>query len=419
VVGLGDIFRRHAELRELAEVDGPWWWLVAAGAAVRWRGNTVYVSSDAEPASDTFIGVRRPRPAHPLARAHGARDAIRALDGTLPHQPLAVTVRRTDRGARVIPSTLSTVAFAIGDRVIRYRLAASLGAEPPLAPERDTSDEVPFACISLGDEPIETARHGHRRAWRDDAGPWLGLGRSGELDVISTCHMVVDGYGHARLAALLPGGDDATSYPPLAASSGAIPLNVTWRDVPSGPRTLALAYQLGCMFHRPPARFSPTLMLPFAPDVASRLHFALASVRFHGAAPEPFDSFARRTKAAPEREADGDGITERLMAAATGVTVPVAWKRRAMGARRPGWLEPVAEVLGGRACVSRIDLPAPYPGACAVSSPARLATADDPLGSCVVTVLDDGIRASITLCGSGDAAAPHRLDELLRRVQGI
>jgi hypothetical protein len=36
-----------------------------------------------------------------------------------------------------------------------------------------------------------------------------------------------------------------------------------------------------------------------------------------------------------------------------------------------------------------------------VSSPARLATDDDPLGGCVVTVIDDGARAAITVCGSG------------------
>ncbi len=52
-----------------------------------------------------------------------------------------------------------------------------------------------------------------------------------------------------------------------------------------------------------------------------------------------------------------------------------------------------------------------------MSSPARLATAGDPLGGCVVTVLDDGVRAAITVCGSGiagtDRTAAAVLDELL------
>jgi hypothetical protein len=55
-----------------------------------------------------------------------------------------------------------------------------------------------------------------------------------------------------------------------------------------------------------------------------------------------------------------------------------------------------------------------------VSSPARLATAEDPLGGCVLTILDDGHRAAITACGSGLAGTPASanalLDELLALV---
>ena len=56
-------------------------------------------------------------------------------------------------------------------------------------------------CVALGDEPIETARHGHRRAWTERGGPWLGLGRAGGVAVVSTCHLIVDGYGHALITA--------------------------------------------------------------------------------------------------------------------------------------------------------------------------------------------------------------------------
>jgi hypothetical protein len=48
-----------------------------------------------------------------------------------------------------------------------------------------------------------------------------------------------------------------------------------------------------------------------------------------------------------------------------------------------------------------------------VSSPARLATAGDPLGGCVVTVLDDGVRAAITVCGSGIAGTDRTAAALL------
>jgi hypothetical protein len=52
-----------------------------------------------------------------------------------------------------------------------------------------------------------------------------------------------------------------------------------------------------------------------------------------------------------------------------------------------------------------------------VSSPSRHASAADPLGACVVTVVDDGSRAALTVCGSGIAGSEHTaralLDELL------
>jgi hypothetical protein len=193
---------------------------------------------------------------------------------------------------------------------------------------------------------------------------------------------------------------------------------VTWRELPARPRTLALTYALGRLLHTPGARFSPTMMIPLA-GVRSRVIPTLVSVRFDGDEPEPFGTFAERAKQVFAREASGAGAYARLLAVARGLPMPLAWKRRAIAAARPRWLEPLSDVIGGRACVSRIEVGMPMPPACAVSSPAKLATADDPVGSCVVTVLDDGNRASITLCGSGEAAAPERLDALLALVQGI
>jgi CO dehydrogenase/acetyl-CoA synthase alpha subunit len=52
-----------------------------------------------------------------------------------------------------------------------------------------------------------------------------------------------------------------------------------------------------------------------------------------------------------------------------------------------------------------------------VSGPSRHASAGDPLGACVVTVVDDGDRAAITVCGSGlagsSAGARSLLDAIL------
>src|SRR6516162_5026299 len=104
----------HDELSGLAELRDPRWWLVAGGAAVAWAPRPAYVASDAEPASDTFIGhVATAR--DPIALARAARTAVRELDGMLPDQPLAVTIHRTPTGATTVPSALDVAAFAIGD----------------------------------------------------------------------------------------------------------------------------------------------------------------------------------------------------------------------------------------------------------------------------------------------------------------
>ena len=137
----------HGELREIAELGGdPRWWLLAGGAALAWDSPTTYVMSDAEPSADTFIGHTAPAPRDPfadaVARALAARAAIRALDGRLPAQPLAVTVRRTLAGAIAEPSALDTVAFAIGDRAF----AATLDGD-----HRALADDL--ARAARGDEP--------------------------------------------------------------------------------------------------------------------------------------------------------------------------------------------------------------------------------------------------------------------------
>src|SRR5690606_30740848 len=102
--------------------------------------------------------------------------------------------------------------------------------------------------------------------------------------------------------------------------------------------------------------------------VRRRVVPAIASVRFARGEPEPFDAFAARTKLQLAREACGGGLTSRLLAAVRGVPAPLAWKRRAIGPGRPRWLDAVAAVIGGRGCLSRIELDAPSPLACAVSS---------------------------------------------------
>ncbi|HTL36417.1 MAG TPA: hypothetical protein VL326_24965 [Kofleriaceae bacterium] len=443
----------HAELAALAD-PAPWWWLIAAGVAA---GESLpqptpptYLACDAEPDADTLIAYRSQRPrdvvADAIARARAARTAILELDGTLPDQPLAVTLNGS-HNARPLKSSLDVAAFAFGDRCVALHLGdpqLSLQISRALAGDNVTSSRTrPFVCVSVGDEPLETARHGHRRAWTERGGPWLGLGRAGDLAIVSTCHLVVDGYGHARLAARIAelaanahehGKSGPTVFtdrlPPLARVGGAVPLSIAWRDVGAPlPRVIPLAYRLGCIlrrdYGRAGARFSPSVQVPVAMGAKTdpvRLHrrvvAATINVRFdERGEPEPFAAFEARVREVFAREAASRGLVSRLLAAARGMPAPLGWKRRGIAAKRPAWLEGFADVIGGRALLSRISVDAAIPLSYAVSSPSRLASADDPVGGCVISLVDDGVRGAITLCGSGQLAAEAILDELLSAVR--
>jgi hypothetical protein len=449
----------HRELAAIAELD-PRWWLLAGGVALAeaYAPPEIYLASDAEADADTFMGYRAHRPrdlaTDAIHRALAARTALRELDGTLPDQPLAVTIDRS-RGGQTRTSDLDVAAFAIGTKCVVAKLdnptlAAQLMAVLDGAEPLAWTGAPPFVCVSIGDEPIETARHGHRRAWTEAGGPWLGLGRAGDVAIVSTCHLVIDGYGHARLTARIAELTAATPSvatsgaasgavslaamhaPALGHVAGAVPLAIAWRELsPPTPRLLPLAYQLGCILHElagdRDARFSPTIQIPVArghkddPDrLRRRIVSATTSVHFDAGVAEPFATFEARVREVFAREAAGQGLVSRLLAAARAVPVPLAWKRKSIGATRPRWLERFAEVIGGRALLSRIAIDMPMPPLCAVSSPSRLATDNDPVGGCVITIVDDGTRGAITVCGSGfagtAASASAFLDRLLASV---
>ncbi len=446
----------HDELASIADPD-PRWWLLAGGvaAAEPWPARASYVQSDGDPVEDTLLAYRAPPPADPLtdaiARARAARSAVRALDGEFPGQPLAVTVRR-GAGTTTEPSTLDVAAFAIGahclvaaldDPSLPAQLAAAARGEAP----RPWHGATPFVCLTLGDDPLAVARHAHRRAWTDQGGPWLGLGRSSELTTISTCHMIIDGYAHACLAARIGDGVNLVNLagPPAperltrltpspverltrltpSPVAGGVPLGVAWRELAAPvPRAIPLAYALGRLLHarvgRRDARFSPTFQIPIAPGHRDdpmrrrrRVVPAIVSVRFADGMPEPFAAFEVRAREALARTAQGVGLCSRLLAAAKAAPAPVAWKRKGISAQRPRWLDRFADAIGGRACLSRMRFDLATPPICAVSSPARLATPHDSMGACVITVLEDGTRGAITACGSGLAGTPASAAELL------
>ncbi len=442
--------RRTAELRsEIAAVTALdlRWRLLAAGVALAevHARPEVYLACDAEPDADTFIGYPAARPrdlvVDAILRADAARTALRELDGTLPDQPLAVTIDHS-RGAHPHPSTLDVAAFAVGARCLVARLddptlPAQLAAALAGAEIAAWRGEMPFVCVSIGDEPLETARHGHRRAWTPHGGPWLGLGRAGDLALVSTCHLIIDGYGHARIAARISelaagvGDGVGNQAPRLAVVAGAVPLAIVWRtlECPT-PRLLPLAYELARLLHRqagrPDAAFSPTIQIPVArghKDDPARLRRRVVSatmaVHFVDGTPEPFEAFEARARDVFAREAAGHGLISRLLAAARAIPVPLAWKRKSISAKRPPWLDGIAELIGGRALLSRIAVDAPIVPMCAVSSPSRLASAADPIGGNVITIIDDGHHAGITVCGSARSAGSvaELLDELLGAVE--
>ncbi|MCW5804980.1 MAG: hypothetical protein KIT31_21600 [Deltaproteobacteria bacterium] len=199
---------RTGQLREeLAAIAEPdlLWWAFAGGvaAAERWGDRSQYLRSNAEPGADTFMGVRTPAPADPIAdaiaRARAAQTALRELDGLLPNQPLAVAVQRAvtngvPNGVSLLaPAALDAAAFVIGDACVVAplddpRLADTLAAVARGAPAPRRAG-TPFVCVTLGEEPLAAARHGHRRAWVDGCGPGSTL-RARRRDVdVSTCHL--------------------------------------------------------------------------------------------------------------------------------------------------------------------------------------------------------------------------------------
>jgi hypothetical protein len=420
----------HRELAAIAEVQRRYW-LLAGGVAITetWgHDGSQYLACDAEPDADTFMGYRSPAAldvvSDAISRARAARAALQEIDPELPDQLLAVTIDRASNAA-VVPSALEVAAFAIGARCVIARLddptlaqqlVGCLAGEEP----RRWTGAMPFVCVTLGEEPIETARHGHRRAWTDRGGPWLGLGRADGLAIVSTCHLIVDGYGHARITARIAKSVAATvrverAVPDPVVISG-VPLQIAWRELPSPtPRAIPLAYKLGTILHREAGRrdapFSPTFQIPIAVGAKDdpmrkkrRVVSATASVRFHGGIAEPLPIFEARMREMIIRESNANGLATRLLAAARGTPVPTAWKRKGISAKRPKWMEGFANIIGGQALLSRILMDVETPPICAASSPSRLA-------GCVITILDDGQRAAITVAGSTGCAA--LLEELI------
>lgn len=430
--------------------------LVVAALEARVGTADGYLASDAGPASDTLMAWAAPPPppglaaacADAVARAVAARDAMRALDGALPGQPLAVHVaRRPD--AAVVRNPLHHAAFVIGRHVAvapldgdRPTLVAALVElahdrwQAPLAPLGATPPAL-VAWVSPGTWP--GARHSHRAAWQPSGGPWLGIARVGERVALSTTHFVLDGFGHAWLAAQvaaalarapaltprdLRGGDAAVPLAQVAMPDVPLALAVRALDgIGVGAGRLAFAMGAALLDQDPRATWSPTIQVPVAragegADGRGRVTPALVRVARPGGVLEPYAAFAARYRAAVARERAGAGLVSRVLAAAHVVPVPRQLKRGVAGAPvRPRWLAPITEVLAGRAGASVLRLPAAWaaPPLVAASSPA----VGDARGAWLATVVDGGHGAVLTVGGTGALGQGAALDAIAGTLAAV
>jgi hypothetical protein len=436
-------------LEEIAELDWrrPAWWGLVAGTAVLERLARsadgplypVYLSVNGGPRADTFMARDRApavsleaRAARAVARARAAATALARLDGEFPDQPLRCSLRWRAGWLEREPAALDRATFLTprgafaGELGDPGRLAGALAAAcvgPPLPPP----GEPTAIAVSLLDHRVATARHLHRLVWSDGRGPWLGLGQAEGLEVVTTCHFVVDGYGHGRIASEIfaaldrttdAGGGASVAWP-APELAGAEALGFAAARVPA-PRTSRASYALGrALFHHfgNGTAFSPTFQIPVAPGSKDdperrrrRVLFALASLRLEDDRPEPYEAFARRLETIAAREAAGKGVLTRILRATTQAPLPSSLRRRLLTSEgRTHPRVPPIEVLAGRGSLSAIRYPPderPPAPLYAVSSPALSAPPHDPRGAVVLTLIHHGDEATATLCGNGVAGTP-------------
>jgi hypothetical protein len=287
--------------------------------------------------------------------------------------------------------------------------------------------------VALGDDAPAQLRHGHRRAWTAAGGPWLGVARMGPYAAVTTCHLVVDGWGHALLtqavaAAIAPPAlrVDAAgiAVPPLAPVAGE-PLELCWGPAPA-VGAIAAAYALGVVLHRrgdPRAHRSPPLQLPVAPGAADdparfarRVRPALLAVRFSDGQPEPLAAFTARARAAIAREAAGAGIATRLLSGLHGLPLPLALKRRALAGGPSRLTAGPSQHLAGDACLSMLRLP---DGPALIAASARRRRSRAAAAAAVMTIVRAGADALATAATVGRCDAPDLLRAWRREAEAL
>lgn len=475
---------------EVATIDWrhPTWWMaiLAIASFERWperrrrRLEADYLTSNGDPHADTFMAIPSPlcdaaiEVAAAVTRARAAWDALVALDTQLPDQPLLCELDSRSLLTRRAPLTEPRrVVFATptgtylasldesadNDSSLVAELAAACVAGQQTAHRLVAMDAgsgpPPGAAIavSLLVEEASTARHAHRRGWNRGGGPWLGLARTKDLSLVTTSHMVVDGFGHGLIAekvlstpvpdALVAvarrhlGKSPLEAAPPL---SRAMPLGIATGEIAFHPRFFELVYATGWALEktyrrdwspaeRRAARFTPSLQVPVAPGeptdsarLRRRVAPGLLSLRMHDGELELPSALRARLGPLLIREAAAAGILGRVRAAAVRLPVPAALKRRSVATgATPSRLVPPIEVLAGRGCLSSLRIPAVEAGTespsplpvFAVSAPAISASSDESKGGSVVTVVRYGSGCAITVSGTGIAGTQSGAQEFL------
>lgn len=472
-----------------------------------------YLASNGEATSDTYLAVVQGHGSLagcPVAIAYAARRALLRWHGKLGEQPLACNVGFEREGAaHMIPNPMSEVALVVEGQVLVLRLceeersqaaaatglgsivAATEGSVPcseqrALALERLAPHHRPFVTIVLDECHVPHLRHLHRHAWQTHGGPFWGIGAHGDQLVVSTCHLAIDGYGHAlltqalaqelarvqpckrqsrfhaasakahdaagtvddpncaRLAAIRAAVDapaDSDPYqatmpadsasgtparfsPPARANIQALPraLAVASLTLPTpGPRALALAYATGQTLRRRIARPSLTLQLPVAPQHKPNASRAIAALLV--ARDETYAAFAERGQHAIAATRANHSILCGLMQFAQALPLPLHRKRQLIAQPSTSqFTRRIAETLAGHACISVIRLrpehrTAPSPGPMiAVSAPALAPTTTNPSGGIVITLVDDGSHATLSVCGAGLIASNAAAAALLADI---
>lgn len=431
-----------------------------------------YLSANGGPRTDTFMArtreVRDEDAATTIAtavlRARAAVAAVDALAAELPDQPLDRILAWRDgwltrvprpAGARSVAFVTPRGAFLANleapDEWIADALGVACAGRPTTLRAIDRASRTPApaaVAVALAPESEATARHLHRRAWTAGGGPWLGIGRTRELDLVTTCHLVVDGYGHGRLASLvfaaagrppdflvaaahrgLGANGHARLFADAAPGRDADPIGYAARVLDGLPVVFPrAAYAFGRALdrvfrddeHRRRARFSPTFQVPLVPgdrDDAERrrrrLLFGLLALRMQDGRFEAFDDFRARLEAFLPREAAAAGLLTRVLTATASVPLPSAWRRRLLASRgEPHPLLPPVEVLAGRGSLSLIRFgpgEAPPAPLFAASAPALV----DARGGCVLTLIPQDGGATASVCGTGRAGSPEGARRML------